>query len=50
MKRLQALRVSLPDHYFLRIPNTLRKKLAKIVCAPSVKHNAAGITILMVRE
>ena len=38
------------SRYFRRIPRTLRKKLVKMVCAPNVKHSAAGITILMVRE
>ena len=38
------------SRYLRRIPRTLRKKLVKIVCPPNVKHNAAGITILIVRE
>jgi hypothetical protein len=48
-ERVCALRINLSP-YFRRIPRTLRKKLVKIVCAPNVKHSAAGITILIVRE
>lgn len=33
-----------------RSPSTLMKKLAKIVCAPSVRNRAAGITRRMVCE
>jgi hypothetical protein len=36
--------------YFRRSPSTLRKKLAKMVCTPSVRATAAGITIRIVRE
>jgi hypothetical protein len=48
-ERVCARRINL-CRYFRRIPRTLRKKLVKIVCAPNVKHSAAGITILIVRE
>ena len=33
-----------------RSPNTLMKKLAKIVCAPNVSNSAAGITSRIVCE
>src|SRR5581483_6043846 len=52
---IQVLVVSLgitvkPRGHLRRIPRTLRKKLAKIVCAPSVRHSAAGMTICSVFE
>ena len=38
------------ERYLRRRPSTLKKKLAKMVCTPSVSNNAAGITMRMVRE